>query len=324
MKRPDIKLIDSYFSGNCPKESIAEVQRWLQTKEGQEHIATDMDLMMEEEEIPDFDVEIPSSQILRNINSKIRRKQLWVKALKVACVVLPLLPANLFLINEYTKPKAAIEYRTLHVDNAEKMTLVLADGSELLVNSGTTVEYPTTFGSESREIKVDGEIFIDVAKDPNRPFTVQTEAMDIEVLGTRFNVHAYSEDSNASVYLERGSVRINRGEDQNLESYMLEPNQVAVLDKATGECNISNVDSELYCSWKSDYYVFNDTPINEILKCVERTAGVEFSVNDDTLLKYTYNIVYDTKNINQLLDDMSAITPIRFTRSGNSIKINLK
>ncbi|WP_446776146.1 FecR family protein, partial [Macellibacteroides fermentans] len=110
--------------------------------------------------------------------------------------------------------QADSELNTLIVPNGRRTTLILEDGSKVWVNSGTVLTFPTSFDKEKRTISVNGEIYIEVAKDVNRPFYVKTSNFDIRVLGTKFNVSAYNEDASKQVVLVQGSVQIEN--QQNL------------------------------------------------------------------------------------------------------------
>lgn len=114
------------------------------------------------------------------------------------------------------------------------LVLTFSDGSKVWVNAGTRVIYPTEFEKDKREIYVDGEIYIEVARDEERPFYVRTKDMNVRVLGTKFNVTAYESEPIRSVVLAQGCVQV---ETTQTPKAILAPNQM--FSSVEGKENIS-------------------------------------------------------------------------------------
>lgn len=163
---------------------------------------------------------------------------------------------------------AKLSYNQLHVPYGKRASLTLADGTSLWVNAGTTVIYPTTFPNHKREIYVEGEIYAEVQRDKSRPFLVKTDQLEIEVLGTSFNLSAYKEDALKRVVLVNGSVDVRL----NGVNTRLVPNQSYTY---TGqESRVETVDPEIYTSWRNGIYIFQDEPIETILLQLARYYNV--------------------------------------------------
>ena len=107
---------------------------------------------------------------------------------------------------------AAASWTRLTVPEGEHVDMTLSDGTRLYVNSGSEVEIPSVFDPEKRKIRMTGEVYLEVAKDAERPFFVETEDFDVRVYGTSFNVSAYPEDGVSSVVLVEGSVAVSAGD----------------------------------------------------------------------------------------------------------------
>lgn len=122
----------------------------------------------------------------------------------------------------------------------------LTDGSTVWLQSGSTLAYDSSFGAESRNVKLRGEGFFDIAKDPERPFTVEVEGLRIRVHGTKFNVNTSHEDRTVAVSLVEGSVALDSG---NGETRRLHPGEIACYDPATQELNIRRGNVELESCW---------------------------------------------------------------------------
>lgn len=169
------------------------------------------------------------------------------------------------------------EFNQLIVPKGKFSHLLLADGTSLHVNSGTKVIYPSVFTGNTREIYVDGEIFIDVAKNPEQPFIVKTSDFDIRVTGTAFNVNAYKELNEAEVVLVRGSILIKDGLEQETP---VRPNELLRL---AGGMPVSRqvVDTEEYTAWTEGRFPLQGRSMESILKRLSLYYGCEVTCDPD-------------------------------------------
>jgi ferric-dicitrate binding protein FerR (iron transport regulator) len=139
-----------------------------------------------------------------------------------------------------------IRLNRLTVPYGKHSSLTLEDGTKVWVNSGTTLEFPTIFRPDKREIHVEGEIYIEVAKKTDQPFYVNTARLSVEVSGTRFNVSAYTEDSEHSVVLVEGSVEVNVGGEK---IHLIPDQMLSVIENHFDRKKVNVYD---YISWKDD------------------------------------------------------------------------
>lgn len=164
-------------------------------------------------------------------------------------------------------------YNEVIVPNGKKFQLVLSDGTEVHLNSGTSFKYPAHFISDTdREVFLKGEAYFEVAKDENRPFEVHTSDLQVQVLGTHFNVNSYGNTETYAVLIE-GSVAINKKDMIEKEnSTILVPGQKASL--TTDEIEINNVNVDDYISWRTGNLVFNNETFKDIIYKIERKYNV--------------------------------------------------
>ena len=171
--------------------------------------------------------------------------------------------------------KDRLEYNQIIVPNGQHTNLVLADGSSLNINAGTRVVFPRQFDKKKREIFVDGEIFIDVKHADGIPFIVKTGNFEIEVLGTAFNVNAYSEMNKAEVVLVRGSVNVKDAGNNRMQ---LSPNQlVTIRGGSLGEKQAVNAVN--YIAWTQGLLILDAKPLGAVLKKLERYYGTNIFFN---------------------------------------------
>lgn len=168
------------------------------------------------------------------------------------------------------------EFNQLIVPYGKRSTLNLSDGSKLWLNAGSRIVYPIKFASDKREIFVDGEAYLEVFHDANRPFIVKTNQMDIKVLGTSFNVTAYKNDKLSSVVLVSGSVQIKVNDKQNTR---LEPNKMFLFSE--GVVQIKEVNVSDYTLWKEGLYSFDNESLTTILERLVRYYGKKIHYTPD-------------------------------------------
>lgn len=154
--------------------------------------------------------------------------------------------------------------------------IVLSDGSEVWLNAGSSLIYPSNFTNKTREVVLFGEAYFKVAKDLEKPFIVQTSALEIRALGTEFNVSAYPEDNVIQTVLKEGSVAIRRIDAANKEKdIILSPSQLALFDKRTKLSTITVVNTDFYTLWTDGLLCFEDRDLNRIIKSLERYYNIK-------------------------------------------------
>ena len=168
------------------------------------------------------------------------------------------------------------EVNQIIVPKGRRANVTFSDGTRMHVNAGTRVIYPAVFKKDKREILVEGEVYLEVEKDPSRPFIVKTNGFDVKVLGTEFNVCAYKEDTSASVVLVNGSVEVRMGRNKKSQ---LSPSQRIEIDEKGS--NISEVDVFEYICWKDNMMLLNGRKAGETLDRLSRYYGRGIWYNEE-------------------------------------------
>ena len=207
--------------------------------------------------------------------------------------------------------KRSLEFNQLIVPNGKRSTLILEDGTKVWVNAGSRIVYPVAFADKKREIYVNGEVFLEVAPDKNRPFVVKTKEMDVQVLGTSFNVMAYETDESASVVLVTGSVQVDTRDD---EDFRLEPNRMFSYHK--GECDIKDVNVNDYILWKDGLYTYRSEHLSVILDRLSRYYGKKISYKSDVADLRCSGKLDMQEDLEVVLDGLSQTAPILYKKIG--------
>lgn len=199
----------------------------------------------------------------------------------------------------------------IEVPAGKEFRLTLADGTEVWLNAGSTFEYPASFeGRSERKVILTGEAFFDVQRDTCRPFRVEMPGGEsIRVLGTRFNVHAYADESEHVTTLVEGRIAYRASE--TAELLELEPDQQVCLDRDTESTSLRKVDAEAYAAWTDGWLWFEAEPLWKLAERFERTYGIRIVVAEP-LRGYTFSgKIRRERGIDYILDLLAGTTGIR-------------
>ena len=218
-----------------------------------------------------------------------------------------------------------LTYNELVVPYGKKMKLILSDSTVVHINSGTSLKYPVKFlENKDRKVFLEGEAFFEVTKSNTAPFIVNTDKIDIRVLGTKFDVSAYRDDKHVSTVLVEGSVEIFTPGSSTIgeEKYLLEPGQIGSWNKSMDKIKITETDVNEYTSWINGEIIFKIRPFPEILKVLERHYNVSITNNYRLLDSQQFFAKFDTESIEQVLTYFQNSTPFQYTRNGDRIEID--
>lgn len=178
---------------------------------------------------------------------------------------------------------SAVTYNLLSTPKGGQYQLVLPDGSRVWLNAASSIRYPVAFTGNERRVELTGEAYFEIEKDAQRPFHVISALQDVEVLGTHFNVNAYSDEETIKTTLLEGKVKVSKpampdrpapaGERQ---SAILKPGEQAVLSRVQSPFTIDrSPDLEQVMAWKNGFTVFTKADIKSIMRQVERWYNVD-------------------------------------------------
>lgn len=196
----------------------------------------------------------------------------------------------------------------------------LADGSTVWLHSGSTLTYDTRFNDKDRNVKLCGEGFFDIAKDSERPFTVEVEGLKVRVHGTKFNVRTSAANNTVSVSLIEGSVSLDNG---NGNHRRLHPGEIARYDTATRRIDIGNGNVAMESCWAAGKLTFEKQSLGEICRYMARWYGTEIHIDRAIAHDYAYTFTITDEPLEEILRIMSRINPIVYTFSkDNSVSIS--
>lgn len=167
----------------------------------------------------------------------------------------------------------AITWHTMSTPKGRQFQLQLPDGSQLWLNAASTIRYPSAFSGHERKVEIEGEAYLEIAKDKNKPFIVVTRYQQLEVLGTRFNVNAYADEAREHTTLIDGSVKVS---DKNAIHFsILQPKQQATITE--NSVTVQNAGIDEVMAWKNGYFQFAGADIPTVMRQLQRWYDIEVS-----------------------------------------------
>lgn len=312
-------------------EEQSLVIKWLKTEQGQEYLSRRIDqesLVDNHLAIQSLDHDIPTIKIYKKIENQIFRKKILKFSKYAALITLPILILGwaVLTLNSYIDILGNTEYVDVYVPKGKQVQVVFQDGSMAYLNSDTKLRYPKRFGVLNRKVQLNGEAYFVVEKNPKRPFIVEIEDVKVNVLGTSFNLDAFSSEHTISLILDEGKIDFTT----NIKGgkYGLKPGEKLIYNKLDGSCTISDNNTLISQGlWKDDIIYIDDQPLEEVLKKLDRKYDIRFKVENREALQYRYTImIAKNSSLNKVILDLERIAPVRFEKSGNiiSVKINKK
>lgn len=205
-----------------------------------------------------------------------------------------------------------------------KSSLFLPDGTKVLLNAGTTIQYPTQFDQKERIVELDGEGYFEVAENKEKPFVVRMQGYDVTVLGTVFNVKTYPDMAYSITTLISGKVALTSYDKEGsiYEEQTLYPNEMARIDKKTGAITTFRSNDEFHLAWIDGLYKFKDKPLMEIATELERLYDVVIQIEDEKLAQSIYTGSFILENtIEEVLKPLGQYNKFRYKKEGRLIRI---
>ena len=219
--------------------------------------------------------------------------------------------------------KRELIYNELRTPRGGGYNLNLSDGTEVWLNAGSSLRFPVSFTDSTRRVYLEGEGYFEVSHNGN-PFIVSTEDMDVRVLGTSFNVSAYSDESEIVTTLVEGKVRIDYtgNRESRIESKVLTPNKQALLNRYLAEIKIEEVNIDHYTSWMQGKLEFSNESLDMVLKRLARWYDFEYEFENNQARDYHFSgRINNTENISTILEMLEMTTDVKFDIKKNKIVV---
>ena len=225
-----------------------------------------------------------------------------------AVILIPVLAGSGFLLFRDREVKSGTTPKTsIYAPAGSRVSFILPDGTEGMLNSGSTLTYSMPFTSD-RAVSLAGEAWFEVSYDEKHPFTVDAGEVNLSVLGTEFNVSAYPDEDYVEVVLQNGKILANCGHYK--DGMIMSPSEKLVYEN--GMATRSTTDPTKYSSWTEGKLVFRSDSMSEVARRIERWYNVQVEIMDDDLEKYSFRATFEDDPLEEVLRFLSMTSPIRY------------
>lgn len=306
-------LLLKFIEGKASPKEQREIVEWIEQNEENKKIFAQLKNLSVASEI------LSEEQRERDLIQRQRLRMIYSWSLKIASILIIAFSCFYFgKKHEYTNwiETSELKNSVISVPLGESVCLTLPDGSTVSLNSGSTLKYTGLYGINEREVYLDGEGYFKIKKGEKK-FIVKTDIINVEVVGTEFNLSAYNEDRQISTSLFSGKVEI-----KNLtksEDIILEPNYCYTFDKITKKTIVKNITRRQ--TWTENYFVAESDDIISFVKKIERKYKVKIIVSPELTEKCIYTGTFKGESLIDILNNMSLASPISYEIKNDSTVI---
>lgn len=340
-------LIIRYLEGNCTTEDEKKIKAWLEAnannKKELERLIRIWDVPPRDLPKPDVEEALmkvarkagikellkePSSQKVYKLKPEkaeapFLTRLFGVKFIRVAAIIAfilitPYLTIQLLKSDSYKE--FISDLNRIEVEKGTNRELTLVDGTTVTLDAGTVFKYPDNFNHGKREVFINGEGYFQVVSDPERPFIIRSNDAVITVLGTKFNVRAWSENGKVEVAVIDGRVSLKAEDSTEKEDeVIITKGYLSVLRKGENPSQPVSADVEQYLSWMNHEKDFRSAKLFEVLEQLERWYDLEFKLPSEFYKTSLVTVYIEKKPIEDILDMLCLIMNFSYRRDGNEI-----
>lgn len=323
-------LVIRYLDGSATPDEKRALLRWLKQSESNRSDFTstrDLWLACTAAGETDLEVDVALEKLKTRLQDSSRKKRTfgfrYWRTVGAAAVLLLLVGIGYGLGAFHFGPAAGGPLQNqLITAKGSKGKFTLPDGTTVWLNSDSKLAYPAEFEGGKREVTLDGAAYFEVVKNDRKPFTVRTGQVRVEVLGTRFNVNAYANGNAIETALLSGSVRIS-GEGM-AGDIRLHPGELFSYARQTGETEVRKVNAGRYADWTKERLTFDNDRLSDILVSMEGWYCIRIECPDTFAASTRMSFTIRQENLEEILQAMSYIVPIRYEIKEGEVSIRPK
>lgn len=324
----DEELMARFLMGECSEEELHKVNAWLNESDGNARelfkIEQIYHLGKKENFADEKEIERAEKQLFRRLKleetkrHKVRRMNTWMRyaAMFIGIFLISGLSYHIYQSQSGTSSLVAVTARD------EVKELMLPDGTKVWLNKHTTLKYPSEFSEKGRNVYIEGEAYFEVKRNVEKPFIVRSEAMQVRVLGTVFNLKSDKASRSAVATLIKGEIEVKGNHEEGM--IVLSPGQKAELNGMTRRLVVKQVDTGIE-NWHNNQFVFEKADIFTIARTLENSYGVKIILAPEMDVTKTYTGALKKKStVEEVLNSVKNVIPIEYKIVGNSVFLSSK
>lgn len=308
----DEALLLKYINGSASSDEKKEVENWAGKSEENNETLTQLAYIYFAQKAHERINKRDARQAFRKVEKRIKRKSvvLYVRRTAVAAsfIIGVIGIASLFFPKSLITPAMI----TVHSNDNTHTEITLPDGTSVHLNAASSLTYPAFYTENERKVALRGEAYFKVSHQENQPFIVSVpdKRMNIKVLGTEFNINAYTQDQTVQTTLVTGSIEVKTNDMKS--PVLLKPSEKAIYTPRDGKFTVEVVNPDRETDWMYNRLVFRETPMKEVLNRLTRFYNVEFDVKNQIIYNYTFTGTFEDKPLYQVLDYMKISSDIKY------------
>ncbi len=320
MHRDISNILGKKLSGLINRDDSKKLERWMEyssdnkkgyhaIKEFWDHVSYDREELDPKSKIKLLKYRIKQADKLASF----KRTNLWWKVAASVLLVCSICTFSLLIVN---KGKASI---TLSTQLGQRSEAVLSDGTKVWLNAGTKL-YVEDFNNRERKVRLTGEAYFKVASNKYKPFKVLTKGVEVEVIGTEFNVSAYDQDETFKTSLVEGVVDVSVVSNK-ARKYRLKPGQSAIIDKNNYKVKLIKSTQEYGGNWRNGVLSFKNASFEKLVTIIQRYYNVEIQYSKEEFKDFHFTGKLDNVELYQVFEFINYTAPIKYEINKNKVKI---
>lgn len=321
-----IELLHHLIAGSTTEEENRKLMEWFRQCASQEEF-----FMLFENVWKDSPDEMPrdvQERMYRRLNRDLGEEKKKIKAIPwhsyfsrkiwqrvaVACIIVVLSLAN---YNMFHKQKQlSTQNFTVSAEKGQRAFVTLPDSTKVWLNSDTKISYPADYGMKERNVALMGEAYFEVAKNPAKRFVVETKGMQVEALGTAFNINSYKNDNKIIASLFSGSVRVSYED----HVAILKPYESVKVDLLTRDfLQYEDNNMKDIALWRENEITFDGESLEEIAGIINRLYNTTIYIEDESLKKECYIGTVRNNSLENFIDIINLTTPVVYENKGDTV-----
>lgn len=325
------ELVSRLLAEGLGKEERKELDDWMkQSDENRRYVMQCQEVWfsaIEEEESKRYDAGRAYAAFRERVAESQRKEEKrnfpWKTFYRYAAAVAALVLVAFFSYRSgETNLKHSLTAIEVEAPLGSQSKLRLPDGTLVVLNAGSRIAYPQDFGVDTRKVELEGEGYFEVEHNTEMPFYVSSANLRVKVLGTKFNFRDYPDDEQAVVSLLEGKVALDNLMREEAEMTLL-PDERIVLDKRAGQMKKESGHDRQVTDWMQGRLSFDETPLGEVAKILERSYDVRIHFAGDALKSYRFygNFSRTGQSLEDILEALEKTGKVRYAVSGREITL---
>ena len=334
----DKNLVEKFFINQTTPEETELVLKWFDTSEGKQYLQERLDIdydLMDRKELRKMVPELDSNRMYHSIHKRIkterqnviRNPDRFAYAFKAAAAILVIILTSVFYIANYSDPAQEVaESEPIHVQTSdnENREITLSDGSLVRLNKNSEIVISENFMNGTREIKLSGEAFFNVAHNPEQPFIIHANQSTVRVLGTSFNVRSFPGQDNVQVAVVDGRVSFTNknavdSQTENENGIVLTKGQYAYMDIQKSTFQVDDVAVDNYLAWKNGQFVFDGQSLQQVCLQLNRIYGAHCSFESPEIRDLLLTADFLNESLEKTLSVISLTLKIEFENQSGKV-----